>query len=188
MLVSVCLLYIYSGFKNAFDFGETFALAISFATLITDTQWDIAHSIATIAQIDITKREYSNKKHLLDSYKLIFLLVLSSIIMGIILYPSYNVDISITLIIVVNELICLCFYPLYITRLMYIQLEHSAVKATLSKQIANILRTLCSFIMSPFCISIGLTVSVMYQLISTKYIIVKNNINMEMLNKKIGKI
>ena len=107
--------------------------------------------------------------------------------MGIILYPSYNVDISITLIIVVNELICLCFYPLYITRLMYIQLEHSAVKATLSKQIANVLRTLCSFIMSPFCTSIGLTVSVMYQLISTKYIIVKNNINMEMLNKKIGK-
>lgn len=74
--------------------------------------------------------------------------------MGVILYPIYNVDILITLIIAINELICLCFYPLYITRLIYIQLEHSAVKATLIKQIANILRTLCSFIISPFCTSL----------------------------------
>lgn len=74
--------------------------------------------------------------------------------MGMILYPIYNVYILITLIIAINELICLCFYPLYITRLTYIQLEHSAVKATLIKQIANILRTLCSFIISPFCTSL----------------------------------
>ena len=181
--ISMFIIYLF-GFKNAFDFGDKFALAISFATLITDTQWDIAHSIATIAQIDIAKREYSNKIHLSNSYKLITLLVLSSLIMGVILYPIYNVDILITLIIVINELICLCFYPLYITRLTYIQLEHSALKATLIKQIANILRTLCSFIISPFCTSIGLTVSVLYQLISTKYIIVKNKLNMEMLDKK----
>ncbi|MBQ2937546.1 MAG: hypothetical protein IJE05_01475 [Clostridia bacterium] len=183
--ISMFIIYLF-GFKNAFDFGEKFALAISFATLITDTQWDVAHSIATIAQIDIAKREYSNKKYLLDSYKLIILLVLSTFIMGIILYPNYNVDILITTIIATNELICLCLYPLYITRLMYIQLEHSAVQATLSKQIANILRTLCSFIISPYCTAIGLAISVLYQLISTKYIIVKNNINMEMLNEKIS--
>jgi len=181
--ISMFIIYLF-GFKNAFDFGEKFALAISFATLITDTQWDMAHSISTIAQIDIAKRQYSNKKHLLNSYKLIILLVISSFIMGTVLYPIYNVDILVTLVVIINELICLCFYPLYITRLIYIQLEHSAVKATLSKQIANILRTLCSFILSPFCTSIGLTVSVIYQLISTKYTKIKNKINMEMSEKK----
>lgn len=182
--ISMFIIYLF-GLKNVFDFGDKYVLAISFATLITDTQWDVAHAIATIAQIDIAKREYSNKKHLSNSYKLISLLVLSSVIMGLILYPIYNVDILITSIIGINELICLCLYPIYITRLIYIQLEYSALQATLSKQIANILRTLCSFVISPFCTSIGLMVSVLYQLISTKYIIVKNKINMEMLDKKI---
>lgn len=103
--------------------------------------------------------------------------------MGLILYPIYKVDILFTFIIVVTELICLGFYPLYITKLMFIQLEHSAIKATLSRQVANVLRTLCSFIPSPFCTAIGLVVSVMYQLLSTKYIQMKNKINMEILNK-----
>ena len=75
-------------------------------------------------------------------------------------------------------------YPIYLTKLTYIQLEHSAVKATISKQIANIIRIFCSFISYPFCTSIGLAVSVIYQLASTQYITEKNKINMEMKYKK----
>ena len=99
--------------------------------------------------------------------------------MGIILYPSYNVDIIATLLITGIELLSLYVYPIYITKLTFIQLEYSAIKATISKQIANILRIFCSFIPSPFCTSIGLAVSVMYQLMSTHYIISKNKLNME---------
>ena len=115
-----------------------------------------------------------------NSRKLVYLLIVSSIIMGIILYPSYRVDITATLIIVSIELISLYMYPIYLTKLTYIQLEHSAIKATVSKQIANALRIICSFIVSPFCTSIGLTVSVIYQMASTHYIIKKNKISMEM--------
>ena len=82
----------------------------------------------------------------------------------------YEVDIMATSIIVSIELVSLYMYPIYLTKLTYIQLEHSAVKATISKQIANIIRIFCSFISSPFCTSIGLAVSVIYQLVSTQYI------------------
>jgi hypothetical protein len=76
-------------------------------------------------------------------------------------------------------------YPMYITKLTYIQLEYSAIKATISKQIANILRVCCSFILSPFCTSIGLAISVIYQLVSTQYIIQKNKLDLEINHKNL---
>ena len=172
--ISMFIIYLF-GFKNSFNFGEKYILATSFATLITDTQWDISNAIKTVAQIDIAKRLFSYKEHMKNSRKLIYLLIISTFIMGLILYPSYKVDITATLLIVGIELISLYMYPTYITKLTYIQLEYSAIKATISKQIANILRVCCSFIPSPFCTSIGLAVSVIYQLVSTQYIIQKIN-------------
>ena len=179
--ISMFLIYLL-GFKNSFDFGEKYILAISFSTLITDTQWDVSYAIKTVVQIDITKRKFSYKEHMQNSRKLIYILIASTFIMGMVLYPSYKVDIVATLIITGIELISLYMYPIYITRLTYIQLEYSAIKATISKQIANILRICCAFIPSPFCTSIGLAISVIYQLTSTKYIIWKNKLNMEMSN------
>ena len=177
--ISMFVIYLF-GLKNSFNFGEKYILATSFATLITDTQWDIAYAIKTVAQIDITKKEFSYKEHIKNGRKLVYLLIVSSIIMGIILYPTYRVDITATLVIVSIELLSLYMYPIYLTKLTYIQLEHSALKATISKQIANGLRIICSFILSPFCTSFGLAVSVVYQLLSTQYIIKKNKIIMEM--------
>lgn len=179
--ISMFIIYLL-GFKNSFDFGEKYILAISFSTLITDTQWDVSYAIKTVAQIDITKRKFSYKEHMQNSRKLIYILIASTFIMGMVLYPSYKVDIVATLIITGIELISLYMYPIYITRLTYIQLEYSAIKATISKQIANILRICSAFIPSPFCTSIGLAISVIYQLTSTKYIIWKNKLNMEMSN------
>lgn len=177
--ISMFIIYLF-GFKNSFDFGEKYILAISFMTLITDTQWDIAYAIKTVAQIDITKREFSYKEHIKNSRNLIYLLIISTIIIGIILYPSYRVDIPVTLALVSIELISLYVYPIYLTKLTYIQLEYSAIKATLNKQVANIIRIICSFIASPFCTSIGMAASAIYQLVSTHVIIKKNNIIMEM--------
>ncbi|MCI8273458.1 MAG: hypothetical protein HFJ55_05195 [Clostridia bacterium] len=182
--ISMFIIYLF-GFKNSFDFGEKYILATSFATLITDTQWDISNAIKTVAQIDIAKREFSYKEHMKNSRKLIYLLIISTFIMGLILYPSYKVDITATLVIVAIELISLYMYPMYVTKLTYIQLEYSAIKATISKQIANILRICCSFIASPFCTSIGLAVSVIYQLVSTQYIIHKNKLNLEINQKNL---
>ncbi len=180
--ISMFIIYLF-GFKNSFNFGEKYILATSFATLITDTQWDISYAIKTVAQIDIAKKEFSYKEHMINSRKLIYILIISTFIMGVVLYPIYKVDIVATLIITGIELISLYVYPIYITKLTYIQLEYSAIKATISKQIANIIRILCSFIPSPFCTSIGLAVSVICQLTSTQYIISKNKLNME-INQK----
>ena len=180
--ISMFIIYLF-GFKNSFNFGEKYILATSFATLITDTQWDISNAIKTVAQIDIAKKLFSYKEHMKNSRKLIYILIISTFIMGLILYPSYKVDITATLLIVGIELISLYMYPTYITKLTYIQLEYSAIKATISKQIANILRVCCSFIPSPFCTSIGLAVSVIYQLVSTQCIIQKNKLNMEITQK-----
>ena len=68
--ISMFIIYLF-GFKNSFDFGEKYILAISFATLITDTQWDISDTIKTVAQIDITKKEFSYSEHLKNSKKLV---------------------------------------------------------------------------------------------------------------------
>lgn len=182
--ISMFIIYLF-GFKNSFNFGEKYILATSFATLITDTQWDISNAIKTVAQIDIAKKLFSYKEHMKNSRKLIYILIISTFIMGLILYPSYKVDITATLLIVGIELISLYMYPMYITKLTYIQLEYSAIKATISKQIANILRVCCSFIPSPFCTSIGLAVSVIYQLVSTQYIIHKNKLNLEISQKNL---
>ena len=100
--------------------------------------------------------------------------------MGLILYPSYKSDITATLIMVGIELISLYVYPIYTTKLTFIQLEYSAIKATVSKQVSNILRIIFSFIPSPFCTSFGLIVSVICQLLSTHYIINKNKLDLEM--------
>ncbi len=180
--ISMFIIYLF-GFKNSFNFGGKYILATSFATLITDTQWDISYAIKTVAQIDIAKKEFSYKEHMINSRKLIYILIISTFIMGVVLYPIYKVDIVATLIITGIELISLYVYPIYITKLTYIQLEYSAIKATISKQIANIFRIFCSFIPSPFCTSIGLAVSVICQLTSTQYIISKNKLNMEMTEK-----
>lgn len=182
--ISMFIIYLF-GFRNSFNFGEKYILATSFATLITDTQWDIAYAIKTVAQIDITKRKFSYKEHIKNARKLVYILILSSLIMGIILYPSYKVDIKASGIITGIELITIYVYPIYLIKLTYIQIEHSAIKATIHKQIANLFRIICSlFILSPYCTSIGLAVSAIYQFISTKIIIDKNKINMEMIETK----
>lgn len=177
--ISMFIIYLF-GFKNAFDFGEKYILATSFATLITDTQWDISYAIKTVAQIDITKKIFSYKEHIKNSRRLIYILIISTSIMGLILYPSYKSDITATLIMVGIELISLYVYPIYTTKLTFIQLEYSAIKATVSKQVSNILRIIFSFIPSPFCTSFGLIVSVICQLLSTHYIINKNKLDLEM--------
>lgn len=180
--LSMFIIYLF-GFKNSFDFGEKYILATSFATLITDTQWDIARVIKTVAQIDITKKVFSYKEHMINSRKLVYILILSTFIMGISLYPSYRVDIKATLFIIAVELVSLYIYPIYVTKQTYIQLEYSAIKATINKQIAHMFRIFCSFIPSPFCTSIGLAVAAIYQLISTQYIISENKLNMERIKK-----
>ncbi len=181
--ISMFIIFLF-GFKTAFNFGEKYILAISFSDLITDTQWDAAYSIKILAQIDITKKVFSYKEHLKNSKKLIYILITSVVVMGAILYPFYHPDIIITLIMTGIGLICIYMYPFYITKMTFLQMEFSAIKATISKQTANVLRIICSFLPTPFCTTIGLMLSATYQLLSTNYYITKNKLNMEMKEER----
>lgn len=95
------------------------------------------------------------------------------------MYPSYSTDIMATLIILSAEILGLAFYPVYITNLTFIQMEHSVIVATLTKQFSNIIRICCSFIYSPYCTTIGLVLAVVFQFVSSWFIIFKNKLNLE---------
>lgn len=166
LTTSIMFLLIYLfGLSNAFKYGENYALAISFSTLITDMQWDITHSIGVVARIDIVKNKFKYREHLKNAFKLVGLILISIIVMFLILYPLYKSQLDITLIYVGIEIITFICYPLYNIKICYMQIECSAIKATINKQISNTIRFILSFIPTPFCTVIGQLASMTYQLI-----------------------
>ena len=74
------------GLSNALEYGEQFAIALTFVALITDTQWDTADAIVTAATIDISKNEFNYKYHRNNAYKLLSLLFITSLIMFVCLF------------------------------------------------------------------------------------------------------
>lgn len=172
LTTSIMFLLIYLfGLSNAFKYGENYALAISFSTLITDMQWDITHSIGVVARIDIVKSKFKYSEHLKNAFKLIGLILISIIVMFLILYPLYKSQLDITLIYVGIEIITFICYPLYNIKICYMQIEYSAIKATINKQISNTIRFVLSFIPTPFCTVIGQLASMIYQLIYSNLVV-----------------
>lgn len=169
------LIYLF-GLSNAFKYGENYALAMSFSTLITDAQWDITHSIGVATRVDIVKNKFKYSEHLKNAFKLIGIILISIIAMFGILYPIYKPQLNITLIYVGIEIINFILYPLYYIKMCYIQIEKSALKTTINKQIADTIRFMFSFIPTPFCIVIGQLASMIYQLIYSNLVVkFKNN-------------
>ncbi len=166
--VTMTLIYLV-GFKNVFSFGENYVLAMTFATLVTDMQWDIMRAIVTIAKVDISKKNFDYKKHMKNAYRLDAIVISSIFIMAMVLYGNYQPDLKLSTIFIGAEVLMILFYPIYITRTCYLQLEYSATKTTLNKEIANVIRMLLSAtLVTPYCTVIGQLTSMMYQLIYTK--------------------
>lgn len=182
------LIYLF-GFKNAFSFGENYVLAITFSTLVTDMQWDISHAIVTVAKIDISKKDFSYKEHMKNAYKLIGILVASILTMTFVLYPSYHPDLKIAVVFIGVEILTLMMYPLYIIKTCYLQLEYSASKTTINKELANVIRMLVSATLaSPYCTIAGQLVSMLYQLAYTKIMWFSKENKLEKINKCYKKI
>lgn len=162
------------GLSNALEFGEKYSLALTFIALITDTQWDAFDAIATTSQIDISKNKFNYKKHRNNAYKLLLILLSTTFIMFIVLYRFYNLDFKITFIYFSFEFINFIIYPIYRIKICYLQLEYSALKTTINKISANVLRLFISLFPTPFCTGIGQVSSSIYQLFSINYIFDKN--------------
>ncbi|MEI3530249.1 MAG: hypothetical protein V8Q75_04150 [Bacilli bacterium] len=154
------------GLSNALNFGEKYALALTFVALITDTQWDTADAMVTAATIDISKNNFNYKIHRNNAYKFLGMLFLTSLVMFGLLYNFYNLDFKITMIFFSFEIVNFIIYPIYRIKTCYLQLEWSALKTTSNKIIASILRMIMSLLKTPFCTGIGQVCSSIYQLIT----------------------
>ena len=154
------------GLSNALNFGEKYALALTFVALITDTQWDTADAMVTAATIDISKNNFNYKIHRNNAYKFLGMLFLTSLVMFGLLYNFYNLDFKITMIFFSFEIVNFIIYPVYRIKTCYLQLEWSALKTTSNKIIASILRMIMSLLKTPFCTGIGQVCSSIYQLIT----------------------
>lgn len=167
--VSLMFFVIYFfGFSNSFEYGEKYMIAITFATLVTDMQWDITDAVKTVAKVDIAKKKFNYNEHLRNAIKLYMLLILSVLLMSLILYPFYKPDLKIVSIFVSLHILDFMFGPFIEIKICFLQLEDSALKMTTNMIIAYLIRTAVSFIPTPFCTIIGQMCSSAYEFICTK--------------------
>ena len=165
------------GLSNALEFGKDYALALTFVSLITDTQWDAFTSITIAAQIDISKKRFNYREHVKNGYKLLLILLSSSLLMFLVLFKFYNLNLLFVAIYFSFELLNFSIYPIYRINTCYLQLEYSALKTTTNKIISSVLRFLISLLATPFCTGLGQVASSIYQLVSTSLMIKKSKKN-----------
>ena len=162
------------GLSNALQFGEKYMLALNFVALITDTQWDSFEAIKTVAKIDISKEKFNYKRHKINAYNLLVILIITVFIMLIVSLKYYDLDLKITAIYLSFELINFIIYPIYSIKTSYLQLEKYEIKVTSNKLFAGILRMIISLLKTPYCTGIGQVTSSIYQLITVNIIFHRN--------------
>ncbi|MCT4613136.1 MAG: hypothetical protein N4A47_07185 [Clostridia bacterium] len=162
------------GVNNIMQYGKEYVVAITFVTLITDTQWDISDAVTVVAKIDISQNKFILKKHIKNAYKLLSILLMSTIIMLLVLFRYYDLNLTIVLISLSVDVLGFVLYPIYIVKTCYLQIEYSPMKTTSNKVISNALRTGASFLRTPYCTGIGQLISCIYQTITINAIFKKN--------------
>ena len=162
------------GISNATSYGSEYIAALNFVTLITDTQWDVFNAIATVAKIDISRSCFHYQEHRNNAYRLLGILMISILMIFGIMYPFYHLNIMLVFIYLAFEVINFAIYPLYRIKTCFLQLEYSSFVTTTNKFITSVLRTLLSFLKTPFCTGIGQLVSSIYQLVTIHFFFYKN--------------
>lgn len=100
------------GVNQVLEYGEAYATAFAFISLITDTQEDVYSAIVVSSKIDIAKNNFNYKEHLKNAYKLLGLLILSICTMFLLLFNLYDLNINIVIILLSIKLINLLIYSL----------------------------------------------------------------------------
>ena len=156
------IIYLF-GISNVISFGNDYMMAMNFITLITDMQWDGFDSISTVAKIDISRGCFNYKQHRKNAYKLLIILLMSILVLFITMFSYNELNIKLVLIYLLFELVLFLIYPIYRIKICFLQLEYSSFITTSNRSITSVLRTLLSFLPTPFCTSIGQLVSSVYQ-------------------------
>lgn len=157
------------GLSNALEFGAEFGLAITFVSLVTDTQWDALEAVSILAKVDISQKKFNYKKSLHHAYALILIIYATSTFMFISLFRLYQLNLSIALIYLGFEFLDFILCPAYYLRTSLLQLNWSASKTTLNRIIARFGRLCLSFLPTPFCNSISSIFATVYQITTTKF-------------------
>lgn len=123
------MIYLF-GLSIAFEYGEKYITAITFITLITDTQWDAFDAISTVAQIDIAQEKFNYIEHRNNAYKILVILLSTVFLMFIGLYRLYELDLTITITFLIFDIADFIIYPINNIKTCYLQLEYSATKTT----------------------------------------------------------
>lgn len=158
------------GFRTSLEFGTIYLVAINFETLITDAQWDMSYSIITVATIDASKDKLEYRKSIKNAYKLISILILSSIIMGSVLYFYYRPVLWVLAIMEGVQLIDLLLIPSVWIKQQYCQINYSAKINSFHECVSKGIRILTSFIPTPFCTYIGQLFSMLYQIVIYNFV------------------
>lgn len=161
------IIYLF-GLSNSFSFGEKYVVAITFATLITDIQWDVSAAVKNVAKIDIVKEKFDYIEHFKNAIKFTLLLIISVILMGLIIYPIYNPNLLIVCIFIFLHIIDFAMTPFKNIKMCYLEIEYSPTKTTINTIIAYIIRTVISLLPTPFCTIMGQICSSIYELIYAK--------------------
>ncbi len=151
------------GFRNTFEYGAIYLVAINFETLITDAQWDMSYAIITTATIDSSRNELKYKESVKNAYKLVTLLILSTVVMGILLYFYYNPVVWLLLIFVGVQILDMILIPTVWIKQQYCQVNFSPKITTINQGIEKAIRIVSSFLPTPFCTYIGQLGSMLYQ-------------------------
>lgn len=165
------------GLSNAATFGVKYLAAMNFVALITDCQWDSFESIGEAAKIDLAKNKFDYKESRKNAYILLFLLLSSTMLMFLIMFRFYDLNIYLVLIYLSVEVINFLIFPIYKLKTCYLTLEYSSIKMTFNKFIASGIRVISSFLPTPFCTILGQLISAFYLLISTNIITRKKERN-----------
>lgn len=150
------------GFGNSFSYGEIYATAINFESLTTDTQWDMLYSVDTVSKIDLADNKFNYKESLKNAYKLLAILITTTLIMNVTLYWYFKPNLKILIIILLIQIIGMLIEPLKTLRWSYIQINDNNKKHNIFYILSRIIRLLCSFIPSAFCTYIGQILSAIY--------------------------
>jgi len=153
------------GWKNTLEFGSIYLVAINFETLIMDAQWDMSYSIITAATIDASKDKLKYKESLKNGYKLVGLLIASSIIMGVPLYFYYKPLLWLVSLFVGIQIIDILVLPVIWIKQQYCQINYSQKITTYNEAVSKCIRIVSSFLPTPFCTYIGQLISMTYQFI-----------------------
>lgn len=162
------------GLSNALEYGPQYGLAITFVSLVTDTQWDSLEAVTELAKIDLAQKKFNYKKSLRHAYLLVLLIYATIGAMFVALFRFYELDMPITLIILAFELLDFLLCPAYYLRTAFLQLNWSAGKTTINRIFARSCRLGLSFLPTPFCNSIAGISSTIIQVVTTKYYLHRN--------------